>query len=208
MNYTEIVNLALAYSDRKDAEVSGNMDSFLRVVEARANRFLRTGDMAVRTLLAMNEDSEYYTLPEDFNGLRDIEVKESQGSKSRCTLKYMSPEQMNDKAGQESNSGSQVYYTLIAGQIQVCPVQPTGYILEIVYYRRIIPLTEIAASNWLSDIHPDCYVYGLMVEISAFVKDKESTALWDMRFKEALDEIQTDDGDSRWSGTSLQTRIG
>ena len=208
MNYDQIVALALSYADRKDAEVTGNIDNFMRMVEARANRFLKTGDMSVRTILSMNEDQSYFTLPSDFNGLRDIQVKDTGNAIGGCTLKYMSPEQMNNRANAPVNSNSQIYYTLLADQIQVFPTQPNGSLLEIVYYRRIIPLTSIAPINWVSEIHPDCYNNGLMVEISAFVKDKEATSLWDMRFQASLDAIQTDDADSRWSGTALQTRVG
>lgn len=208
MNYDEIKALALSYADRKDDEVSSNMDNFMRMVEARANRFLKTGDMSVRTVLSMVADQEYYTLPTDFNGLRDIQVKANLGDSGGCTLKYMSPEQMNNRANAPVNANSQIYYTLLAGQIQLFPTQADGCILEIVYYRRIIPLTEIAPVNWVSDIHPDCYNNGLMVEISAFVKDAAATSLWDTRFQASLEMIKTDDLDSRWSGTALQTRVG
>ena len=205
MNYDEIKALALSYADRKDAEVSNNIDNFLRMVESRANRFLKTMDMSTRSILLMEEGQEYFPLPSDFNGLRDIEIQPV-GSIARCTLKYMSPEQLNNEAS--GSSGSEIYYTLIADQIQLVPTQPAGTTLEIVYYRRLIPLTSISPNNWMSNIHPDCYNAGLMVEISAFVKDAMATELWNNRFSEALDAIQTDDADSRWSGTALQTRVG
>ena len=56
--------------------------------------------------------------------------------------------------------------------------------------------------------NPDTYLYGLMVEISSFVKSAEAKAIWDERFKESMVDINQEDGSIRWSGTALQTRLG
>lgn len=208
MNYTEIVETALSYSDRSDKEVTDRMDNFLRIVEARINRNLKTMDMAVRTLLSTTEGTEFYTLPSDFSGLRDIELRESASSRTRNTLQYLSPEQMNQRSSASDVGRNAVYYTLVANQIQIMPPQEAGKIMEIVYYRRVIPLTESEQENWVSIINPDVYIFGLLVEISSFVKDKEAAALWDSRFTTMLEEVKVEDGDSRWSGTSLTVRVG
>ena len=51
-------------------------------------------------------------------------------------------------------------------------------------------------------------IFGLLVEINAFVKDASTAAAWDQRFKEALAEIKEDDQISRWSGPPLVIRTG
>jgi len=81
-----------------------------------------------------------------------------------------------------------------------------GKIIEIVYYQKLVPLTSLATTNWLSASHPDVYTFGLLVEISSFVKDAEAKALWDARFMDAVAAIQTDDDRIRWSGTPLTIR--
>lgn len=207
MNYTEIVDLALAYSDREDAEVVNNMDNFLRVVESRINRVLSVQKMAIRTVLTTSGDREYYSLPLDFQGLRDIEIRDSVGSIGGHTLKYLSPEQMNGRASQSGDGGSQIYYTIIADQLQVIPMQDNK-ILEIVYYRNVPPLGPSTVTNWVSLYNSDLYLFGLMVEISSFIKNSESAKLWEYRFKETLSEIDIDDSLTRWSGTPLEVRVG
>ena len=205
MNYTEIVALALSYADRQDSEVSDRMDNFLRVVEARINRRLKVQRMSVRTSLITKSDQEYYGLPVDFAGLRDIEIRDQTStSGGRTTLKYMSPEQMNNYSGSDSTS---IYYTIIANQLQIMNPQDDK-VLEIVYYRRLVPLSSANPENWASLYDEDLYLHGLMVEISSFIKDATAASLWETRFQQALEEIKTDDQDSRWSGTALEIRIG
>jgi hypothetical protein len=207
MNYSEIKDLALSYSDREDNEVINNLDNFLRMVESRINRKLKTMDMSVRASIETTGDS-YYGLPSDFGRLRDIEYRQDN---KVCTLKYMSPEQLNNHQNLSvvSQVGAQIYYTLINKQIQVStPPDEDAGTIEIVYYQKIVALDATNTTNWMSSDNPDVYLCGLMVEISSFVKNAEAKLLWDDRFVEAIAEIDLDDSISRWSGTSLQTKIG
>ncbi|RLA03861.1 MAG: hypothetical protein DRQ47_04390 [Gammaproteobacteria bacterium] len=208
MDYDEIVALALSYADREnDTELPGKMDSFLRIVEARMNRAFKVGKMSTRAsidLSGASVDQEYFGLPSDFGGLRDIEYK---SGTSRATFNYLSPEQMNAKFT-ANLTDTKLYYTLLANQIQIYPVSSGSGYLEIIYYQKVPALTSGDSTNWLGDNNPDAYVFGLMTEVSAFVKDKEAALLWDGRFKESLAEIENDDSSERWSGTALQTRAG
>ena len=44
MNYKEIIDASKAYTDRYDEELAESMTAFTRVVEAKINNALRTGD--------------------------------------------------------------------------------------------------------------------------------------------------------------------
>ena len=81
-------------------------------------------------------------------------------------------------------------------------------VLEIVYYRKVPHLSDTKLDNWLSIDFPDVYVFGLMVEINSFVKDAQSTELWDIRFRNSMDELENYDQLTRWSGTALTMRTG
>lgn len=202
MNYSEIVSLALSYADRSDTEVTSRVDDFLRVVESRATRLMKVQRMVARTATPTVAGQEYYALPTDFGGIRDIEIRDTLASTDRTTLHYLAPEQMNAYA---NSTDTRLYYTIIANQIQIMPTSD-NQVLEIVYYRRIPELSSTATTNWLSETNPDIYVFGLLVEISAFVKDPEAGVMWDRRFNEAITQVTAEDSVSRWSGPMLTTR--
>jgi len=202
MNYSEIIELALGYADRSDAEVTDRMDDFLKLVEARVNRKLEVRKMSTRSQINTVEGQAYYGLPTDFNGLRDIEIA---GDKT-LTLRYLTPEQMNMQTQTSTDAYTQIYYTIVADQLQIHPTQSDN-VLEIVYYQMLPALTDVDIENWLSFVAPDAYVFGLLVEINSFVKDATTAQLWDGRFEQVMDELETDDKDDRWSGTPLQVRV-
>lgn len=205
MNYDEIKALALSYSDRQDNEVIDRMDDFFRITEARMNRILKVQKQVIRTSILTVDDEEYYGLPVDFAGLRDIELYPVDAPENRTTLQYLSPEQMNNVSS--NGDVAKIYYNIIANQLHVLPIKEDSQI-EIAYYRNITPLKDNNPENWMSIDNPDTYLYGLMVEISSFVKSAEAKAIWDERFKESMVDINQEDGSIRWSGTALQTRLG
>ena len=207
MNYQEIVVASQAYTDRYDAELVDSMASFTRVVEAKINNALRTGDQSVRAQIWLRAGEEYYSLPCDFGGFRDVEILH-EGQQHGRTLVYLAPEEMN-KISRQNNSaftGNHNYYTVIAGQIQVAP--PADHqVLEVVYYQRLPELTEDDDTNWLTDKNPDAYIFGLCTEISAFAKDPMQFEVWKQRFNEAMIDITREDQVTRWSGPALRTQV-
>lgn len=208
MIYSEIVDSALDYSDRlNDAELINRIDVFLRVVESRIKKMLMVQKMAIRSYIVTVADTEYYTLPSDFNGIRDVELKDSLDASSRCTLSYVSPEQMNNASTLRGSLG-RYYYTIVANQIQIMPIPEENRIIEFIYYRSITPLSTANLDNWVSIDYPEIYIFGLLVEISSFTKDAVAKQLWDERFKEAIAELDLSDAKTRWSGTALQVRVG
>lgn len=210
MNYTEIIDSVLAYADREsDAELdSDRLDKFIKIMESKANRKLKVLGMSTRSQLTSVADQEYYGLPSDYSGLRNIKIFDPAAPKKKSTLIYTAPEQMDLLSTVSANEVlTEVYYNIEADQLRIIPYQENN-VIEIIYYQKVPNLNSIDSTNWLSDSAPDAYIFGLMVEVSSFVKDKESAIFWNERFESVLEELQDDDDSTRWSGPYLQMRVG
>jgi len=209
MNYTEIVALAISYSDRTDATTASEVDGFLRVVESRVNKKLKTQKMGSRSSLPIVNDQRIYDLPSDFAGLRDIKILDGAREKTvqLATPEFISGLADNPSFVQQDPQFGTSFYSIVADKLEIFPPQKDTGTIDIVYYKRVPELTSGAANNWLSDDNPECYVFGLVVEISAYAKDAEAVAAWDMRFKESMNDIHIDDQTTRWGGPSMAVRI-
>ena len=207
MNYKEIVTAAQAYTDRYDEELVSAMPAFTKVIEGKINNALRTGDQSVRAQIWLQRDQEYYTLPADWGGARDVEILRD-GKQHGRTLVYLAPEEMNKLKRERDSSvrGGHNYYTIIAGQIQNAP-PAENEVLEVVYYQRLPALMNDDDSNWLTEKNPDAYIFGLCTEISAFAKDDMAFAVYQQRFMDSLLDITMEDQVTRWSGPALRVQI-
>ena len=199
MNYGEIKRIAQSYTDRYDQELVDAIPAFTKIVEGKINNALRTGDQSVRAQIWLQRDEEYYGLPSDWGGARDVEILKDGTRTGGRTLTYLAPEDMNKVKREQPGRSRHNYYTIIAGQIQIAP--PTdNEVLEIVYYQRLPALVNDEDGNWLTEKNPDAYVFGLCTEIGAFAKDEATFMSYDARFKEALANVTQEDQITRWSG--------
>lgn len=199
MNRKELFDAVLSYADRSDSTVTAAaIKVFYKIVESRINRVLRIRQQSARATIQTRIGKFVYGLPPDFAGMRDIKLYNDDASKS-YSLMPVTPEYMN---ALQSADARALYYTILNKTIEVHP-QTAGYTLEILYYQRVDALEIDEDTNWVSDGYPDVYIFGLLVEVSSFVKDANAAQLWDARFKEAVDEIRNEDAVDRWSGPPL-----
>lgn len=207
MTYTELVAAAKAYADRQDVEVDANIDIFILMAEARINRILKTREQSTRVYAPAVTGQEYYTLPPDYSGMRNIQLNDGDpGSDvSARTMSYLSPEQFDTQRSKAY--GGKLYYTIIAGQIQIYPLQETGSTFEIVYWQNVPNLNATDSTNWLSIGHPDIYLSGIISEIESFVKNYEVSKAWDAKMSRSIGELEQSDVIENWSGSTLTTRV-
>lgn len=205
MDYASIKQTAQAYVDRYDDELVEVMPSFTRIVEGKINTALKTGEQSVRGQIWLERDQEYYGLPSDWGGFRDVEIIQD-GQKVGRTLTYLAPEEMNKLNRRDQARKRHNYYTVIANQIQVAPTTDNE-VLEVVYFQRLPALINDTDANWLTEKNPDAYVFGLCAEMAAFAKDEPAFQTYDARFKETLGQITQDDQITRWSGPALRVQV-
>ena len=204
MNYTDIVAAAKAYADRIDAEVSDNIDVFILMAESKINRILKTRDQSTRAFITAVELQEFYPLPTDYAGMRNLqynsEIPTSSTSQTH-SYDYMTPVLFNERRNQPF--GGKFYYTVIADQLQIFPALCPDQTLEMIYYQKVPNLNSESVTNWLSDNYPDIYISGIVSEIEFFVKNYEVGDAWQQRLNAALDELKSSDIEERWSGAPL-----
>lgn len=206
MIYADIKTAALVYADRVDdlELTSDRLDSFLRIVEARINRQLNTQPMNETYTTIGVAGQLIYALPENWLIIRNV-IRRVSDAVSGVSLASINLEQLNNA---RANNSSNAYYSIRGNEMHVHPTLLSTDVLEVAYTTRLVPLSATAPENAVAKFNPDCYIFGLLVEISSFVKDAAATAAWDSRFKEALSEISYQDMSATWAGIPLQIRVG
>jgi hypothetical protein len=196
MTRKELFDLAKLYSDRFDADVDVALPKLCALAEGRISRMIRISEMSEPWTTDIVDGREYYELPHDFAGIRNIQYVFESGSK--VSPQYVNPEQAN-RAMSDGNH----YYTIMTDRLRLAPpVSGDGYIL-LAYYQRIPPLVDDGDSNWMLDKYPDVYISALMAEIETFVKNDERHLMWLAKLDKSFSELTTKDQHDRWSGHPL-----
>lgn len=206
MNYQEIKDISLSYSDREDSDLGLRLDGFLFVVEAKINRWLTSNNMEhVQAYTWVSDTITEFTLPIDFSEARILRLVDTLTGKVIKYYELVNPEQIIN-ASVNGSEGS--YYSLQNNLLKIYPGFASSQELEMVYIRNLTPLSSTNITNWLSVKYPDCYIMGLLVEICTFAKDYDAVKLYTSRFNEILESIEFKEKVSKHSGVPMRTRQG
>ena len=204
MNITDIQAAVIGYADRYDAEVANNFSTWVPIVEGRINNVLNTRFNLKDAVIPIITSSQEFTLPLDVLFLTQVVLWQNS---AEAVLQYTTEEILIAL----SNANSlRPFYTVTNSAIRIgLAVLGDGSEELRLRYQQVVPPLLAVNENWLSKANPEVYVFGLLVELSAFVKDAEAASAWDARFKEALDNIENTDWMVQWAGkTTLIQRLG
>lgn len=204
MLYTQIKEAVLLQLNNYSPEVQDAVDTFLPVVEGRINSVLSSRLSLKDAVIPAISDSREFDLPLDTLFLKQVILWQN---KSEVVLQYVGEQIL---IGLIKTNILRPYYTVTNKKIRIAlAVKGDGSEELRLRYEQIVPPILVANENWLSVANPEVYVFGLLVELNAFLKYAEAAATWDARFKEALDNIENTDYRTQWSGiTTLVQRVG
>ncbi len=153
--------------------------------EARVNRAIQDRNMTTRSTASIS--TEYAELPASFGGIVRILV---QGDPNR-PLEYYAPSNF-DRKWTTTATGRPINYTIEGDELRLGPTPDQAYTVEILYRKRVVPLSESATSNWLLADNPDIYLYGTLVEAGLYLEyDSNTITPWELRYEEGIKNLKS-----------------
>ena len=147
-------------------------------------------------------DTEYYTLPDQYVAMRNIQLN----TDPKTSLEYLTPEQM-DRIYAGSMKGKPRAYSIIGNDIQLRPIPDSAYEIEILYFKHFTALSDSAPTNEMLTNHPDIYLYGSLVEAEPYLQNDKRIQTWASFYDRAKKDIIDSNERDRHSGVAPTTRI-
>lgn len=160
------------------SDLTAYIPDMITLFEASACRRLKVRPM--ETTVSIATTAGVGTLPTDFLGYRRV----TWTGQPTTDLNYVAPSAFKYDTPY-SVAGTPQEFTIEGTSISINPQDDTG--LQMVYYQRTAAVS--GTLNWLWTNHPDAYLFGTLVEATAFTKDATKAALWKARRDEVFDEI-------------------
>mgnify|MGYP005990108681 FL=1 len=90
--------------------------------------------------------------------------------------------------------------------LELAPTPDAAYTLQLTYYEKITALSDSNTSNFVSNNHPDVYLYGALKHASLFLMEDDRAARFSALFEKALEEIRLQEESKEFSKGSLLPR--
>ena len=179
--YSGLLTSVGDYLDRSD--LNTKIPNFFQLFEARLNRLLRVPEMEVTATLTVTDGVA--TLPTEWLEIRHLYWNGD--TDSEIVPVPLATMRRDYPLG--SYTGRPQVYAVIGGEIHLAPLPAGDGELTIVYYEKIPALSSTNESNWLSESHPDIYLYGLIVQAEFYGWNDERLPLVKSALDESLDEL-------------------
>jgi hypothetical protein len=160
---------------------------------------------------------EYVACPATFTRLRSLYLNTS----PRRTVEFMP----NDAQTTNYSSGSgEPRFVSIVGPTAVgsgdaagsseyfrfAPIPDATYTATIEYTAALAFFTAdsgAGSTNWILTDNPDAYLYGALVQATAYVKDDPRISLWASAYQQALASLNSAGKETRWGGNNMAVRV-
>jgi hypothetical protein len=198
--YSELKTAIANWLDRSDLD--DRIPEFIQLAEARHRRDFKIRRMETRVTANTIADTEYYSLPDNFVAMRNIQLN----TDPKTSLEYLTPEQM-DRVRAGSNTGKPKAYSIIGNNFQLRPIPDAVYEIEMLYYKYFTALSDSNTTNDMLTYHPDLYLYGALVEAEPYLQNDKRIQTWAGFYDRAKQDLITTNERDRHSGVAPTTRI-
>ena len=199
MTYSELKTNIANYLNRSD--LTDQMDMFIDNVEGEVNRRVRRKEMIKRA--TATADAQYLSLPNDWLEAINVEIT----SNNFSPILQQSIESLDIYRKSINNkTGQPVYFAFVDDTMELAPTPDTSYTLQLTYYGKIDALSDSNTSNFLSNNHPDVYLYGALKHASIYLMEDERVAMFSQLFEKALEELKMEQEKAEFGKGSLMQR--
>lgn len=207
-DYTSLQAAATEWLARdQDATLIARIPTFIQFAEAKFNRELFVRQMEQRSSATLTfgvTDAEFVLLPPDFQSMRRVRLASVTG---KPNLSFMSQTQMDEFRSTNSDAAEKPqFFTIFGSEMELAPTPDAAYTIEMVY-RTIIPPLASNSTNWLLQLAPDLYLYGVLLESAPYIQQDDRLQIWGLGFKTALDGLNNLGLTSTFNAGPMSMRI-
>ena len=168
---------AIALWSKRD-DVTDFLDDFISLAENDIDKSLQLRTNEKRALATINNVDRFIVLPTGFIEMRSLRILV--GSDWEDVM-FRVPDSLNIK----ETAGTPYFYT-INKQIEFDRVPDKSYQLEMVYYKKLTPLSITNTTNNVLTDYPDVYLYGSLAHLYRWARDEQNASYYDNFFNQSI----------------------
>ena len=200
LDYNEWKEGVASWLDTTSGPVFNNTGTFIALAEQELDRILK---LRQSTRFASNiiDNDGILTLPDDF-----AQMKSVQTPVSGCNLEIVTIDQYQDMwAASTGQTGQPLYYAIIGEKLHFIPLG-ADFEVQIAYYRKAVPLSDIVPENIYTKYAPEALLAGAVMYGFKFAADEDRLALWSAQFGDLIGRLNTDAQRGEFGSSPIKMR--
>lgn len=197
-NYAQLQSAVLAWLDREDdADIVPAVQTFIANAEATLRRRPEVRNLVEAVLFL---DQETVDLPADFKSLEALYYL---GPTRFGSIDIVPQDVLAVEKRNAGLTGPVRKASFVAKRrLKFAPVPGETQTLGFGYWQTVSPsLSDVAATNWLLDDHPDIYLYASLVESAPYMREDPRLAVWEQELGRRVDELNKQIEREQWGGS-------
>tara|TARA_R100000781_G_scaffold64523_1_gene40739 strand:- start:1825 stop:2475 length:651 start_codon:yes stop_codon:yes gene_type:complete len=185
--YSSLKTAIQDYAESTESTFVTHLDDFIKTAEERILKAVQLDDFIKNVTGTATASSAYLGSPSDFLSPFSLAVIDSDSNYNYLLLKH--PSFIRDYTPASSTTGTPKYYAEFDEDTFIlAPTPNSNYTFELHYFYRPSSLTSAGDSGttWLSTNAPNALLYGALSEAMMYLKNYETSPIYETRFQEAL----------------------
>ena len=188
MTYATLKADIAAWLDRSD--LTAQIPSFVRLVEARIARDVRVSLLSVTSTVTILAGQSSVSLPANC-----VEVRGVAGR-----WRFMAPPALQQAVINGNDSHA---YTIEGGAIKVPSAVAVNTPVVVTCYTVPAAFASDTDTNALYQANPGLYLFGALAEASVFLSDDNRAPLWEAKYRKSLEELRAADASNYFSNAEM-----
>jgi hypothetical protein len=198
-NYGALTVEIADWLNRED--LAARIPSFVRLLEARVSRELRTHDMVKRATATVDDD--YFVVPGDWRETVGLfRTNDPEPLEFVSIAKALELRRTFRAGGQAPR-----FYTHMDGKFFLIPAPSGSTEIELIYRGSVPALSGNDSTNWLLLKSPDLYLYGALSAAEPYLKNDERLPMWKALSDEILMKMQLESDRASFPQGKLQAKF-
>ena len=195
MNYTELKDAIIAYTENQDPSFEAEVPVFVRQAEQRIYNSVQFPSLRKNMVGVTQSGNQYLSAPDDFLAVYSLAVIDSTGA-----YEYLLNKDVNfirQAYPRPTSTGIPRYYALFGPRVVgsvitnelsfiLGPIPDQNYAVELHFYYYPESIVT-AGTTWLGDNFDSVLLYGSLVEAYTYMKgEQDMMALYNQKYVEAV----------------------
>lgn len=183
------------------AHITQRTDEFIDMAQRRVNRKCRLP--AMESVRVLNVDAQGKALlPSGFMDVKYIVVADSTSAwaLTRSTFTEVKKTQVGSMYCQPR------IFDIEGGSIYIGAVPQASQTVTLVYYKELPLVSATVSENWFTQNAPEVLLWAALAEAAVFLKDFELAEAYELKYMQAMKDLQDERAKSEHSGSPMSVR--